>query len=178
VRVDLRAGTDFAAWSATQWQHGLFVDATARTRSTILNQFDGITNIALVLLVITVLVGVMGLANTLAMDVLDRRREIGVLRALGTHRREVRSIVLSQALILTAVAGVLAVILGTVLGATQVAGSGHQALALPISFRFPYAAVPLILGAALVVGALAAITPARAASRMEPTEAVRFAPEA
>jgi putative ABC transport system permease protein len=176
LHVDLRPGTSPSTWGATH--PDLFVSPTGGIRAGILSQFDGVTNIAVVLLVITVLVGVLGLANTLAMDVLDRQREIGVLRALGTQRREVRAMILAQSLILTSVAGVLAVMLGTILGAASVVGTKTDGLGLPVSFHYPVRAVPLILGAALLVGGLAAITPARMASRMEPADAVRLPAEA
>lgn len=176
LRVDLRPGIDVHAWAASnKWG---FVRPTSEVRASILEGFDGITNIAFALLIVTVFVGIMGLANTLAMDMLDRQREVGVLRALGLQRREVRSMVLSHAFVLTAVAGGLAVLLGSILGAAFVAGSQSSSLSMPMSFAFPTRAVPLILMVSLVVGALAGLTPARIASRMEPTDALRLPVEA
>ena len=175
VSIDLEPGVDPFQWAATT---DGFVSPTSVQRADLLEQFDGITNIVFALLVVTVIVGVIGLANTLAMDMLDRQREIGVLRALGLHRREVRAMVLARALVLTVVAGGLAVLLGTVLGAALVAGARSEALAMPISLQLPTRAVPAIVVASVIVGALAAITPARIASRMEPVDALRLPVEA
>lgn len=173
VRVDLRDGVDVDTWADAH--DGLQVQPFAELRASILRSSDGIANMAYVLLVMTVLVGVMGLANTLAMDTLDRRREVGVLRALGLQRREVRSTVLTHAVLLTAVAGVLAVVLGSVLGAAFVADGGRtSSLTMPTTYAFPFRTVPVIVLAALVVGAIAGVTPARIAARLDPTEALRL----
>lgn len=172
VRVHLRDGVDLRAWAAKY--PGAFIEPTAEIRSTIMAASDGITNMAYVILVVTVLVGVLGLANTLAMDMLDRRREIGVLRALGLQRREVRAMVRSHSMVLTIVAGILAVALGSILGRAFVGDGSGDNLTLPLQYAFPTRIVPAILLSAVVVGTIAAATPARIASRMQPTDALRL----
>ena len=86
--------------------------------------------------------------------------------------------VLSHSFVLTLVAGLLAVVLGTVLSVAFVEGARSSSLEMPISFAFPTRTVPVILISAVIVGVLAGLTPARIASRMEPTDALRLPVEA
>jgi putative ABC transport system permease protein len=111
-------------------------------------------------------VGGIGVANTMVISVLERRSEIGLRRALGATRGHIRLQFLSEAILLSALGGVVGVALGTIVTAVYV-GVNHWALTIP----------PLAwaggLGAAMAIGAIAGLLPALRAARMQPTEALR-----
>jgi putative ABC transport system permease protein len=123
------------------------------------------------LALVAVVVAALGIVNTLTMNVLERVREIGVLRAAGMTRRQVwRSVVVEAGI--TGLAGaILGVVTGLVVGALMVVFAGSD---LDTAFGVPWATVALavVLGVALAM--LAAAYPARLASRLSIVRAVAF----
>jgi putative ABC transport system permease protein len=124
------------------------------------------------IVIIAVVVSLLGVINTLAMSVIERTREIGVLRALGASRWQVRSTMLDESLMITIAGSVVGVAAGTLIGAAWVRGLDEV---LPgIGFRFPG---PVALGvaiAAVVLGVTAAILPARRAARLKVITALTY----
>ncbi|MGE5224370.1 MAG: FtsX-like permease family protein [Omnitrophica WOR_2 bacterium] len=112
------------------------------------------------------------MVNTLAIGVLERRREIGMLRAVGATRRQVRTVILAEALILAAIGTAFGVIAGVYLGYSSTSAFG--AAGFPISYLFPAAGVLLAIASGLIFGALAALIPARQAAGMQIVEALRY----
>ena len=115
---------------------------------------------------------VIAMVNTLAIGVLERTREIGMLRAVGSTRGQVRRIVLAEALILAALGTVFGIVAGLYLGYMGVAAM--QAFGYPMDYVFPTSGVIIALVAGIVFGVLAAIIPARQASRLEIVQALRY----
>jgi putative ABC transport system permease protein len=114
---------------------------------------------------VALLVGAIGIANLMVISVLERRREIGLRRALGATRRHIAMQFLAEALLLAAVGGSLGILAG--IGVTAaVAAIRHWSLAVP------GIAVWGGLGAAIVVGAAAGLYPATRAARLVPTDAL------
>jgi putative ABC transport system permease protein len=114
---------------------------------------------------IALLVGGIGVANTMYISVLERRREIGLRRALGANRGQVRIQFVTESIVLSALGGAA----GTLTGVLAVAG--YAALQhWPVTI--PLAAVAAGLGGALVIGVLAGVYPAVRAARLNPTEAL------
>jgi putative ABC transport system permease protein len=111
-------------------------------------------------------VGGIGIVNVMVMAVLERRREIGVRRALGATRRAIRGQFLVESVVLAAMGGLLGAGLGVgaSLGYAAYKGWGQVV---------PWASIGLGLGASLVIGALAGAYPAARAARVSPTEALR-----
>jgi putative ABC transport system permease protein len=107
------------------------------------------------------------------MSVVRRTREIGVLRAVGTHRSQVRLLMLVESATLTLVALVLAVPLGWLLSVV-ILRSSEGVLHVVIAYKQPWSLVPEVAVLALVSACVAAIAPARRASRVEPVTALRF----
>ena len=125
------------------------------------------------ILVAAAAAGLLGLANTLAVSVLARTHEIGVLRSAGTLRRQIRQMVLVEAVTLASAAFVLALPLGLLLTlGTSAAFRG--AVGASIELTLPWAFLPPLLVTTLVVAAVAALVPARRAGRLEPVAALRF----
>ena len=114
---------------------------------------------------VAVLVAVLGIMNTLAVSIIDRRRELGVLRAVGAKRRQLRHTIWMEALSI----GLVGLVLGLGLGALNLhyvlQMSQRDISGMTMNYRFPFqiaaTLVPIILGAAFV----AAIWPAEAAVR-------------
>jgi putative ABC transport system permease protein len=123
------------------------------------------------LAVVAVLIAALGIINTLSMNVLERVREIGILRAAGMTRRQVWRSVVVEAGILGLAGAILGIVVGLVVGALMVvlAGGGIDLATL---VPWPIVAVALVLG--VVVAMLAAAYPARLAARLSIVRAVQY----
>ncbi len=115
---------------------------------------------------VALLVGGVGIANVMVISVLERRSEIGLRRALGATRRHVAEQFLAEALLLSALGGLV----GTAIGAVATA---IYAFTQHWSVQIPAEALYGGLGAALAIGAIAGLYPAMRAARLSPTEALR-----
>jgi putative ABC transport system permease protein len=124
------------------------------------------------IVVIAVIVSLLGVINTLAMSVLERTREIGVLRALGASRWQVRSTMLDESLLITVAGSAVGVALGALIGFVWV--QGLDAVLPGISFRFPGSVAVGVAVAAVVLGVLAAVIPARRAARLKVITALTY----
>jgi ABC-type antimicrobial peptide transport system permease subunit len=120
---------------------------------------------------LAVFIGAVGMLNTMLMSVLERTREIGVLRALGWRRRQVLGMVLRESLVLGAVGGVCGIILGLGLGGLLVLVPGYLGALKPL--YTPQLFVQAIV-VALVAGVAGGLYPAWRATRMRPVEALRY----
>ncbi|MER7502835.1 ABC transporter permease [Nonomuraea pusilla] len=114
---------------------------------------------------VALLVGGVGVANTMVISVLERRAEIGLRRSLGATRGQIRLQFLAESLLLSAVGGAGGIVLGAGVSAGFAAYRGWPAVV-------PLWATGGGLAATLVIGALAGLYPAVRASRMSPTEAL------
>ena len=110
--------------------------------------------------------------NTLAIGVIERTREIGMLRAVGATRGQVRNVILAEAIILAALGTAFGILSGLYLG--YMAVEAMRVAGYPMVYVFPTAGVLLSVAAGLLFGVLAAIIPARQAARMEIVQALRY----
>ena len=135
------------------------------------NQISGlnsILNILYVLLALSVIVSLFGIVNTLVLTVFERTREIGMLRAIGMTRRQVRRMIRHESVITALIGGVLGIVLGIVLGGLLVARVDFIQFSLPLVSLIVFAVMTI------VVGILAAIFPARRAARLNVLEALQY----
>ncbi|MGC0417143.1 ABC transporter permease [Embleya sp. AB8] len=156
----LRAYPDLGIWDRTQY-------IAERTRG-----IDRLVRQFTLLLALSIVVAAVGVINTVALSVLERTREIGLLRAVGAHRRQIRRMIRLEAILITTFGAALGLALGTGLGVAvqhAFASQGFDVLRVP--------AVPLALCAALAVliGVGAAVWPARRAARLPVLAAVAAA---
>jgi putative ABC transport system permease protein len=109
--------------------------------------------------------------NTLTISVLERTREIGMIRAVGGTRKQVRRMVVAEALLLAAVGTAFGILAGMYLGYVIVKGMGAM---FPMEYSFPISGVLAGIAIGLLFGALAAIIPSRQAARLQVVEALRY----
>ncbi|TME74368.1 MAG: FtsX-like permease family protein [Chloroflexi bacterium] len=121
---------------------------------------------------IVALVGILGLFNTLTTSVLERRREIGILRSLGATGRRVAAVFWTEALALSALAWSLAVVVG--IPASLAFVNLIAAVLIPISFAFDPAALLAMLLFTFVIATVASFIPALSAARLRVVETLRY----
>jgi putative ABC transport system permease protein len=114
---------------------------------------------------VALLVGAVGVANIMIISVLERRQEIGLRRALGATRGQIRIQFLSEAILLSLIGGIAGVVMGVVSTAVYAHAKGWTIV-------IPAEAWAGGLAAALAIGAIAGLLPAIRAARLSPTEAL------
>ena len=149
-----------------------FPNAKVATRQKFIdNQISGLSsvlNILYVLLALSVIVSLFGIVNTLVLTVFERTREIGMLRAIGMTRRQVRRMVRHESVITALIGAAIGIALGIVLASLLIARVDFIVLSIPVGQL-------LLFGlAAIVVGIIAAIFPARRAARLNVLEALQY----
>jgi putative ABC transport system permease protein len=148
-------------------------ETTRELRTLVIEIFDRTFAITYALYVISITIAVLGVVSTLFALVLERRREIGLLRYLGLRTRDVRRMVYFEAAFIGLLGGVSGVIVGVLLALLLIYVINRQAFGWLIELHMPYdfliEAVVLVVVAALVAG----IYPAGVAARIRTSEAVR-----
>lgn len=135
-------------------------------------QVDSVTqmlNILYALLALSVIVAVIGIINTLALNVIERRQEIGMLRAVGTQRSQIRSMITIESVQIALYGALTGIVLGLGLGWAFLKVLSSQGLN---TIAVPYSQLVLLLIGAGVVGIIAALWPARNAAKTPPLEAI------
>jgi putative ABC transport system permease protein len=112
------------------------------------------------------------LVNTLGINVLERTREIGVLRAVGATRRQVRRMIMAESLLLAAAGTAFGILSGVWLGYILVAAMNMTGFVLP--YFFPYAGILTTVAVGLLFGVLGALIPARHAARLNIVAALHY----
>ena len=134
--------------------------------------FSVVFSFMFVLLGVLTMPSLIALLNTLAIGVIERTREIGMLRAIGSTRRQVRRMVIAESLLLAALGTAFGLLAGLYLGYVMVMGMNVGGY--PISYVFPFAGLVAATAIGLLFGVLAAIIPARQAARMDIIRALQY----
>lgn len=135
--------------------------------------FDAAFSIYYVMLVVLALPSLIAMLNTLAIGVLERTREIGMLRAIGATRRQVRRTILTEALLLAATGTAFGLLGGLYLGYVMVLGMSASGI-MPVAYSFPLAGILAAIAIGLLFGVIAALLPARQAAQMNIIRALRY----
>jgi putative ABC transport system permease protein len=149
-----------------------FPNAKAQTREAFIDNqisaLSSILNILYVLLALSIIVSLFGIVNTLVLTVFERTREIGMLRAIGMTRRQIRRMIRHESVITALIGAAVGIVLGIVLAALLIWRVDF------IEFTFPTTQVIIFVIAAIVVGIVAAVFPARRAAKLDPLEAISY----
>jgi putative ABC transport system permease protein len=123
------------------------------------------------MLALAIIIALMGIANTLALSIHERTRELGLLRAVGETRPQMRAIVRWESLLIAVFGTVGGLGLGVFLGWALVEAAGETAAPVG-TFAIPYASLVVILVVGAVAGVLAGLNPARRAAKLDVLKAV------
>ena len=122
------------------------------------------------LLALSVIVSLFGIINTLVLSIFERTRELGMLRAVGMTRRQVRRMIRHESIVTALIGAALGIAVGVFLAALVTQALSSQG----IVFAVPVDPLVFFVVAAIVVGILAAILPARRAARLNVLEALQY----
>lgn len=177
-QVNLAKGADAA--TAEQWLNQIVADypqfrlvAGRAYAAEFMTQYQSIMYGFYVLLAVLAFPSLIAILNTLAIGVIERTREIGMLRAIGATRNQVAKTIVAEALLLAALGTAFGILAGLYLSYVFVAGL-NAAGYMKMAYAFPLAGVLAALAVGLLFGVLAALMPARQASRMEIIKALRY----
>ena len=127
-------------------------------------------NLLYVLLALSVIVSLFGIVNTLVLSVFERTRELGMLRAVGMTRRQVRRMIRHESIVTALIGAALGIALGIFLAGLVTRALSDEG----IVFAVPWLSLVSFVIAAIVAGMLAAILPARRAARLNVLEALQY----
>jgi putative ABC transport system permease protein len=161
--------TSAAVKAALRGYPNLTVQTRAEFQKTQQASIDQLLGLVYALLALAILIALIGIVNTLMLSVFERTHEIGLLRAVGMRRRQIRAMIRSEALILSVFGALIGVVVGTGLGVALAASLKQQGIT-DIVIPFTNLVIFLFLGALL--GLVAATWPARRAARLNVLEAI------
>ena len=146
------------------------VQTVAEYKDSVVKQVNQLLNLLYGLLAMSVLISLFGIVNTLVLAVFERTREIGLTRALGMSRGQVRATVRYESVITSIIGAIMGIVVGIVFAwvvTTRFAGQG-------ITFSIPGTQLVVFLILAVIVGVVAAILPARRAAKIDILEAIHY----
>ena len=133
-------------------------------------QVNQLLGVVYALLALAVIVSLFGIVNTLALSIHERTRELGLIRAVGMSRRQVRRIIRYEAVITALIGAVLGAVLGVVFAVIMSRPLADEGFTLSI----PVGTLVGLLILALLAGVVAAIGPARRAARLDVLDALAY----
>jgi putative ABC transport system permease protein len=132
-------------------------------------QVNQLLGLVYALLALAVLIALIGIVNTLMLSVFERTHEIGLLRAVGMKRRQIRAMIRSEAVILSLFGAVIGIVVGTALGTAFAASLKQQGIT---NIVIPFASLIVFLALSAVLGLAAASWPARRAAKLDVLAAI------
>jgi putative ABC transport system permease protein len=127
------------------------------------SQFDQLLTMIQILLALAIVIAVLGIINTLALSVLERTRELGLLRAIGLRRAQAMRMITVEAVVISVFGALLGVAVGSGLGSAVVRALRDDGIT---ELVFPWSQMALFMGLAAIIGVVAAVLPAIRAARI------------
>ncbi len=140
------------------------VQTLAQYRTSATEGVNTVLGLIYVMLALAIAIALMSIANTLSLSIYERARELGLLRAIGQTRRQARSMVRWESVIIATFGTIGGIVLGTFLGWGLVEASPSSTITV---FSLPPAPLVVFLVAGAIAGTLAGIRPARRAARLD-----------
>ena len=145
------------------------VQTRAQYEQTQVSAINQILGLVYALLALAVLIALIGIVNTLMLSVFERTREIGLLRAVGMRRRQVRIMIRSEAVILAIFGAIIGIIIGTGIGIALVSSLKNQGISDTV---VPWSSLVIFLILAALLGLVAASWPGRRAAKLDVLAAI------
>lgn len=153
-------------------QEDFEVSTPEQTLETVNNILGGIQAFVVIIALISVFVGAVGIVNTMTTSVMERHKEIGIMKSIGATNYQIFLQFLIEASLLGLVGGLVGVIVGTGIGALGMMGI-NSFLGADTPMNIDFMLIFLTLGGSLLIGAVAGISPAMNAAKQNPVEALR-----
>jgi putative ABC transport system permease protein len=169
ARTNSSPGTETAVSTALARYGNVQVQTRAQFEQAQVSSVNQLLGLVYALLALAVLIALIGIVNTLMLSVLERTREIGLLRAVGMRRPQVRSMIRSESVILATFGAVIGIAIGTLMGLALVSSLRQQGIT---ETSVPWVRLVEFLILAAVLGLVAASWPARRAARLNVLAAI------
>ncbi|GAA3396387.1 ABC transporter permease [Cryptosporangium minutisporangium] len=137
----------------------------------ITGQFDTILTFVQILLALAILIAILGIVNTLALSVIERTRELGLLRAIGLRRSQTTRMITVESIVISVFGALLGIVVGVGLGAAIVQALKNEGLT---HFALPWGQMGTYLILSVLVGVIAALLPALRAARLNVLAAISY----
>jgi putative ABC transport system permease protein len=149
------------------------ISSTKQMAATRSQMMSSMSNFLIAIAAVSLIVGAVGIANTMFTSVLEKTKEIGIMKAIGARNRDILSIFLFNAALIGLVGGLLGAFFGVILSGLLPAIVGETAMLRAGTF-VSVNSIFLALGASVVIGVIAGAIPAYQASKLKPVDALRF----
>jgi putative ABC transport system permease protein len=173
VLVNTEGGVSPAAQANIKHAVSAFPNVKVQTQAEYLHdadkQIDQLLSLIIVLLLLAIIIALLGIVNTLALSIVERTREIGLLRAVGMSRKQLRRSIRLEAGIIATYGAILGLVVGIGFGWALFRALRSQGIE---NFSVPIGMLVIALILAAVAGTLAAVWPARRAAKLDVLEAI------
>ena len=169
ARTNGNPGVDTAVSNAVARYGNVQVQTRSQFQQAQVSSVNQLLGLVYALLALAVLIALIGIVNTLMLSVLERTREIGLLRAVGMRRPQVRSMIRAESVILATFGAVIGIVIGTLMGLALVSSLRQQGIT---ETSVPWVRLVEFLILAAVLGFVAASWPARRAARLDVLAAI------
>jgi putative ABC transport system permease protein len=169
VKTDGTAATEQAVKNALTGYPNLKIQTKAEFQQSQQAQVNQLLGIVYALLGLAIIIALIGIVNTLVLSVFERTHEIGLLRAVGMVRRQIRAMIRSESVILAVFGAVIGIVVGTGLGIALSSSLKSQGIT---NIVVPFPSLLIFLALAAVLGLIAASWPARRAAKLDVLAAI------
>ena len=169
LKTDSRPGVQPGVEQSLAAYPNVQVQSRAQFEASQTAEVNQLLGLVYALLALAVIIALIGIVNTLMLSVFERTHEIGLLRAVGMKRRQIRAMIRSESVILAVFGAIIGIIVGTGLGIALVSSLRSQGFTSTV---VPFSSLVVFLVLAALLGLLAASWPARRAAKLDVLAAI------